>query len=165
VDGLKLAYSAMNATDNKEGFGYGLNYDGSTGGLSHKIAAAISSSNDGMGGADTEKDHLGLSLTYAGLNVMAEINSQDSGDGKDRDATGVGATYKMGGLTLGAFTRTADTSSAADPDQEYSVSAYSLSYSIAPGLSADITLSSESFDDGTSKNSADGRAIALKASF
>jgi len=163
VDGLKLAYSLKNATGDDEGQGYGLNYGGSTGGLGYKIAVATSSTSSG--GGDTDKDHLGLSLTYEGLNVMAEVNSQDSGDGKDRDATGIGATYGMGSLTLGAFSRTAETSSADNPNEEYSLSAYSLSYSIAPGLSADITSSSESFDDGSGKNSADAVAIALKASF
>ena len=163
MDGLKLAYSVKNAPGDDEGMGYGLNYGGSTGGLDYKIAVATSTTSSGSG--DTNKDHLGLSLTYAGLNVMIESNSQDSGDGADRDATGIGATYKMGDLTFGAFSRSADTSRAMAADDEYQLSAYSLSYAIAGGLSADITSSSESFDDGTGKTSADALAIALKASF
>ena len=165
VDGLTLAASVRNGTNNEEGLGYGLQYSGGFGDATIKLAAARATQNGGddMDGAtpDSTEMHLGFSVGLGGVSLMVEQNSKEV-DGSDADysSLGVGATYSAGAVTFGAFQRSADTEDG-DMKDDFSFSAYSLAYTIAPGLKADLTTSSGELND----ESADTLALTLKASF
>ena len=165
VDGLTLAASVRNGTNNEEGLGYGLQYSGGFGDATVKLAAARATTNGGddMDGAtpDSTEMHLGFSVGLGGVSLMVEQNSKEV-DGSDTDysSLGVGATYSAGAVTFGAFQRSAETDHG-DMKDDFSFSAYSLAYTIAPGLKADLTTSSGELND----ESADTLALTLKASF
>ena len=165
VDGLTLAASVRNNTNNEEGLGYGLQYSGGFGDATIKLAAARATTNNGDANGNATPDstemHLGFSVGLGGVSLMVEQNSKEV-DGSDTDysSLGVGATYSAGAVTFGAFQRSAETDHG-DMKDDFSFSAYSLAYTIAPGLKADLTTSSGELND----ESADTLALTLKASF
>ena len=95
-----------------------------------------------------------------GFTLMAESNSKKiESDSADYSSSGVGATYTTGSLTLGAFSRSAETGTSTD---DYNMTAYSATYTLAPGLSVDITNTSTDTDSTTNEKRT---VVSLDASF
>ena len=90
---------------------------------------------------------------------MAESNSMDDGTAADYSSTGVGGTYTMGAVKVGAYNRTASTGTATE---DYSQTAYGIDYTIATGLTASITQTST---DKSSTISVDRTRASLKMAF
>jgi hypothetical protein len=145
VDGLTIALSHNNAAEDSEGMAYGLKYTTDANGAAISVAATSTSIEAGT--VENDYTHYGLSVSASGFTIMLESNSRDNGtatgSGSDMSSTGVGATYAVGSLTLGAYQRNAESGNAAD---DYSETAFGATYTIAPGISAGITQTSTDLD-------------------
>ncbi|MGB0756439.1 MAG: hypothetical protein ACPGQU_08435, partial [Candidatus Puniceispirillaceae bacterium] len=121
--------------------------------------AVASSSVGANAAADTTRNHYGISITSGDVAIMAESNSMDDGTAADYSSTGVGGTYTMGAIKVGAYNRTASTGTATE---DYSQTAYGIDYTIATGLTASITQTST---DKSSTISVDRTRASLKMAF
>ena len=162
VEGLTITGSHANGAADAESYGFGARYTMSAAGASVTLATATSSSNTGTAGdSDVDRNHYGIQIVSGDITIMGESNTMTDPDvaNSDYSSTGVGATYKMGAMTLGAYNRTASTGTAA---QDYSQTAYGIDYTVAAGLTASVTVTST---DTSSTVSNDRTAMALKMAF
>ena len=158
MDGLTVAVAMSDGTSDAKDVGYGLSYSGTSGDVSFTFAAAAGSVDNGT--AETDKSHYGLSITTGAVTLGVEVNSQDkSGDTKDYESTGFGLKYAVSdALTIGGYSRTAETGTASEKFEETAVGA---TYTIATGLSASVTSTSSDIDASN-----DSRVVlGLNASF
>lgn len=158
VEGLAIAAASANGASDADSTAYGATYTTSAAGASIKLAIA-SGSVGSSGSADVTQQHYGVSITSGDVTIMGESNSKDDGTAADYSSTGVGATYTMGAIKVGAYNRTASTGTAA---QDYSQTAYGIDYTIATGLTASVTMTST---DLTNTVSVDRTRASLKMSF
>ena len=124
-------------------------------------AASASGANDGISATS-----LGATITYGDLTLTLASNSKKHDNGSyDYDGTGIGVAYVLqDGLTLKAHNVTADDSKAAGYDA--SETAVSLTYTVAPGLTANVAYTDYEFDaDGSSKKSGSSTTAYLKVAF
>ena len=108
---------------------------------------------------------MGASITYGDLTVTLASNSlkADNGD-YDYDGTGVGVSYVLQeGLTLKAHTKSADDSK--DATYDSNEVAASLTYVVAPGLTANVAYTDYDLTDGGSKTSGSATTAYLKVAF
>lgn len=158
VEGLAISAASANGASDADSTAYGATYTTSAAGASIKLAIA-SGSVGSSGSADVTQQHYGVSITSGDVTIMGESNSKDDGTAADYSSTGVGATYTMGAIKVGAYNRTASTGTAA---QDYSQTAYGIDYTIATGLTASVTMTST---DLTNTVSVDRTRASLKMSF
>ena len=159
AEGLSVAVALSDGTGDVKTTAYGLTYSGSTGTVGFKLAAAASSADNGT--AETDKTHYGLQITSGAITLGLASNGQDkSDDNADYSSTEMGIKYQVSDvLKIVAMNRSAETGTAA---QDYEMTAYGATYTIAPGLTTSVTSS----DVDVSATDKDSRlVIALEASF
>ena len=158
VEGLTIAAASANAASDVDGTAYGAKYVTAAAGASVTLAVA-SSTNGTSATTETTRNHYGISITSGDVTIMGESNSMDDGTAADYSSSGVGATYTMGAIKVGAFNRTAKNGTAAD---DYAQTAYGLDYTVAPGLTASVTQTST---DLSSTETVDRLRMSLKMAF
>ena len=157
--GLTVAVAMSDSAADAKDTAYGLSYSGAAEGMSFKVALAANTSDNGT--VETDYSHYGLEITAGAITIGGAINGKEvDGDSADYESSEIGVKYAVNSsLTLGAYSRTAETGTAT---QEFKETAMSATYTIAPGLSASIT--STSSDISTTDE--DSRmVIGLNASF
>jgi hypothetical protein len=161
VDGLTVAIAHSNQSNDIENMAYGAKFTTDVGGAALSVSAASTSRENGT--AEDDYTHYGLSIASSGFTIMLESNSRDNGTGtgrgSDMSSSGVGATYAMGNVTLGAYQRNAETGLATD---DYSQTAFGVDYTIAAGITASVTSTSTDIDSTTN---VDALRASLKLSF
>ena len=157
--GLSVAVAMSDSTGDAKDTAYGVTYSGAAEGMSFKVSLAGNTNDNGT--VETDYSHYGLEVTAGSLTIGGAINSKEvDGDTKDYESNEMGVKYAVNSsLTVGAFTRTAETGTVAD---EFKMTAMSATYTIAPGLSASITSTSA---DVTSTDEDSRLVIGLNASF
>jgi len=161
VDGLTVAIAHSNQATDIENMAYGAKFTTDVGGAALSVSAASTSRENGT--AEDDYTHYGLSIASSGFTIMLDSNSRDNGTGtgrgSDMSSSGVGATYAMGNITLGAYQRNAETGLATD---DYSQTAIGIDYTIAAGITASVTSTSTDLDSTTN---VDALRASLKLSF
>jgi len=161
VDGLTVAIAHSNQAADVENMAYGAKFTTDVGGAALSVSAASTSRENGT--AEDDYTHYGLSIASSGFTLMLDSNSRDNGTGtgrgSDMSSSGVGATYAMGNITLGAYQRNAETGLATD---DYSQTAIGVDYTIATGITASVTSTSTDLDSTTN---VDALRASLKLSF
>ena len=145
MDGLTVAVAMSDGVSDAKDVGYGLSYSGTSGDVSFKVAAAAGSVDNGT--AETDQSHYGLSITAGAITLGVEVNSKDvtgsataAENTANYESTGFGVSYVVSdALTIGGYSRTAETGTAAQKFEETAIGAV---YTIASGLSASITSTS-----------------------
>ena len=168
MDGLTVAVAMSDGVSDAKGTGYGLSYSGTSGDISFTVAAASGMVDNGT--AETDQAHYGLSVTAGSITIGAEVNSMDvtgsavaAENTANYESTGIGLSYVVSDtLTVGGYTRTAETGTAAQKFEETAIGAV---YTIATGLSASITSTNSSIDAGTVADGDSRLVIGLNASF
>ena len=156
--GLTVAVAMSDSTGDAKDTAYGLSYSGAAEGMSFKALAANTNDN---GTVETDYSHYGLEITAGAITIGGAINGKEvDGDSADYESSEIGVKYAVNSsLTLGAYSRTAETGNAT---QEFKETAMSATYTIAPGLSASITSTSS---DISSTDEDSRMVIGLNASF
>ena len=105
---------------------------------------------------ETEGSNYGAKLTVGALTAIASTGKSTIGTGSsqtdDRNASGIGIKYDMGGgLTIAASATevedTADTS--AGENEKYTSNIGEVVYTVAPGLKAKVTYTDYEYKDGS----------------
>jgi len=101
---------------------------------------------DGTTATETEGSNYGVSLTMGAISAIASTGSSTIGSGTgqtdDRNASGLGIKYDLGGgMTIAATTMKAedDKDVSGTQNEEYSANLAEVVYTVAPGLSAKVT--------------------------
>ena len=157
--GLTVAVSMTDGTGDAKDTAYGLSYAGAAEGMSFKVAMAANTSDNGT--VETDYSHYGLEITAGAITIGGAINGKEvDGDSADYESSEIGVKYAVNSsLTLGAFSRTAETG---DATEEFKENAMSATYTIAPGLSASLTSTST---DVNSTKEESRMVFGLNASF
>ena len=158
VEGLTIAAASANASADVDGTAYGAKYTTTAAGASVSLAVA-SSTNGTSASTETTRNHYGISIASGDIAVMAESNTMDDGTSADYSSSGIGATYTMGAIKIGAYNRTAKTGTASE---DFGQTAYGLDYTIAPGLTASVTQTST---DKSEAVTVDRTRMSLKMAF
>ena len=125
VDGLTVRASAGNNAGG-EAASYAASYN----------AGVVSVVYGEVRGHTQTDTHVGVTVPMGDATIMLAQNSNDEA-GSDNSATLIGATYKVSdALTLGLENDTGEDGTAAN---DYTMTAFGATYTIAPGLSASIT--------------------------
>ena len=159
AEGLAVAVAISDGTGDAKTTAYGLSYSGSTGSVGFKLAAAAANADNGT--AETDKSHYGVQITSGAITLGLASNGQDkSDDDADFSSNEMGIKYAVSDvLTIAAMNRSAETGTATE---DYEMTAYGATYTIAPGLTTSVTSS----DVDVSSTDKDSRiVIALEASF
>lgn len=129
----------------------GASYKQSVGDATVTIAYATRDTSATTPGANdgSSATSLGATIGYGDLTVTIAQNEQDSDDGDQKaSGTGIGVSYVLQeGLTLKAHNRTSDDSGSASgaANIDSSETAASLTYTVAPGLTANIAYTDSSY--------------------
>jgi len=125
VDGLTVRASAGNNAGG-EAASYAASYNAG-------VASIVYGEVRGHTQTDT---HVGVTIPVGAATIMLAQNSNDEA-GSDNSATLIGATYKVSDtLTVGLEN---DTGEDGNTDNDYTMTSFGATYTIAPGLSASIT--------------------------
>ena len=181
MGGFKAGYSVSDAgvgtaSDNVTdmGFSYSMAMDGGTILAEYNQVTKDGDADD----AEYKAKNYGVTVTFGAMTFIASaMNAEEATAGsniltEDIEATGVGVKYNMGGgLTIAASSMesedAADASATGDKEK-YSANIGEVSYSIAPGLTANITYNDYDYKVGGAGTSADGGSITqltINASF
>ena len=146
----------------------GLSYSQAVGDATVKIAYATRDTSSAVVGANTGSSatSMGATVTMGDLSVTVAANTQEN-DNKTEDASGsgIGLSYVLSdGLTLKAHTVSSDDNAEAKIDK--SEMAASLTYVVAPGLTANVAYTdSESTDAAGAKTTGTATTAYLKVAF
>ena len=146
----------------------GLSYSQAVGDATVKIAYATRDTSSAVVGANTGSSatSMGATVTMGDLSVTVAANTQEN-DNKSEDASGsgIGLSYVLSdGLTLKAHTVSSDDNAEAKIDK--SEMAASLTYVVAPGLTANVAYTdSESTDAAGAKTTGTATTAYLKVAF
>ena len=155
------------ATSDADVAEYGLSYSQDVGGASVKLSYASGDTSKSASSADDglSATSMGASITYGDLTVTLASNSYKADNGSfDYDGTGVGVSYVLQeGLTLKAHTKSADDSK--DATYDSNEVAASLTYVVAPGLTANVAYTDYDLTDGGTKTSGSATSAYLKVAF
>ena len=155
------------ATSDADVAEYGLSYSQDVGGASVKLSYASGDTSKSASSADDglSATSMGASITYGDLTVTLASNSYKADNGTfDYDGTGVGVSYALqDGLTLKAHTKSADDSK--DATYDSNEVAASLTYVVAPGLTANVAYTDYDLTDGGTKTSGSATSAYLKVAF
>ena len=155
------------ATSDADVAEYGLSYSQDVGGASVKLSYASGDTSKSASSADDglSATSMGASITYGDLTVTLASNSYKADNGTfDYDGTGVGVSYVLQeGLTLKAHTKSADDSK--DATYDSNEVAASLTYVVAPGLTANVAYTDYDLTDGGTKTSGSATSAYLKVAF
>jgi len=128
VDGLYVAGSTANdATTGTEGASYALRY--SSGGFTVVYGQ--------LKGQVVTVTHAGVSASFGDIGVQLAQNTDDTAN-LDNKSVNIGLTYTMGDIVLGYESESAEDGVDANNDEKHT--AVGATYTIAPGLSASLTM-------------------------
>ncbi len=132
---------------------------------------------DGTTATETEGTNFGVKLTMGALTAIASKGESTIGSGTgqtdDRNASGVGIKYDLGGgMTIAATTMKAedDKDLSGTQNEEYSANLAEVVYTVAPGLKAKVTYLDYDYKKGgesaaASNDSGSKTQLTLSASF
>jgi len=159
---------------------YGVSYSSSVNGADFSIgyaAASTGSANDADASADLNASSLAVDVSVGNISVSMARNAQKS-DRNDDNASATGAndlsstnfglSYAISdSLTLQAASVAADGTEDGSADYKYDESAYGISYTIASGVTLDVSYSdfTQSGGGGNTDVSGSGTTVALGVSF
>jgi hypothetical protein len=133
-------------------------------------------STDGTATTETEASNYGAKVTVGALTAIASTGKSTIGTGSsqsdDRNASGIGIKYDMGGgMTIAATTMKAedDKDLSGTQNEEYSANLAEVVYTVAPGLKAKVTYLDYDYKAGgesTATNDSGSKTqLTLSASF
>ena len=140
------------ATSDADVAEYGLSYSQDVGGASVKLSYASGDTSKSASSADDglSATSMGASITYGDLVTLASNSYKADNGSFDYDGTGVGVSYVLQeGLTLKAHTKSADDSRMLHMTNEV---AASLTYVVAPGLTANVAYTDYDLTDGGTRH-------------
>jgi len=172
MGGFKAGYSmaddgvgtnTANTTD--MGFSYSFPMEGGS-----VLAEYNQSKVDGTAtAAEFKSSNYGVTVTMGALSIIASTSTAEEATAgsnaltEDIEATGVAVKYDLGGgLTIAASSMESEDAidkDAAGNKEKYSSNIGEVSYSIAPGLTANITYNDYDYKAGNTGNDADGGSI------
>ena len=147
MGGFKAGYSLMDtgASGTTDQIAMGASYTMPLAGGSMTIKYNKQTT-DGTTETETEGSNYGVSLTMGAISAIASTGSSTIGSGAgqtdDRNASGLGIKYDLGGgMTIAATTMKAedDKDVSGTQNEEYSANLAEVVYTVAPGLSAKVT--------------------------
>ena len=128
MDGLYVAASAANnATDGSEAASYAVRYS----------ASGLTAVYGQRKGHVVTATHVGLSATFGDIGIAVAQNTDDTAN-LDNKSVNIGLTYTMGDIVLGYESESAEDGVNGDNDEKHT--AIGATYTIAPGLSASLTM-------------------------
>ena len=176
IDGLKAGVSFDNGGTNSKANGteWAVQYSGEMSGASYTVhygqgtwdanGAAASSTHLQNGG---EASGYGLEIVYGNLTLGTETSTLTANRPTqvdvDFDLSASSIKYEMGDITFAYATEKTLRSNRTNDDVERQSA--SVSYAIAPGLTANITTSSTKEDEGVNQDEDDVTVFALNATF
>jgi hypothetical protein len=174
IDGLSagVSYSNAGTASKANATEWAAKYSGSASGMSYTIHYGAGSVDaNGAPAADTAVVSNGSSTTGYGIEVSAsgftvgtESTSVDRDDNDDDvDYTATSVKYAMGDITVAYNVE--DRNYATTDTSDVTRTAASVSYSIAPGLSASVTTSSTEEGSGTTQDTDDVTIFAPDTSY
>ena len=120
--------------------------DASRIGSSFSISGSNIDTTDGTTATETENSNYGVKVTMGAASFIAAHGESTIGSGTgqtdDRNASGVGIKYDLGGgMTIAATTMKAedDKDVSGTQNEEYSANLAEVVYTVAPGLTAKVT--------------------------
>ena len=153
--GATMGDAGAGANDNGDQTELGLSYTQSVGDatVTLKYATADVSADNSTGNNGYSATSLGATVAMGDLSVTVAQNTKSKDDNsQDASGAGISVSYVLQeGLTLKAHTRSADDSKESKIDS--SETAASLTYVIAPGLSANIAYTDAEFTDSAGDKS------------
>ena len=126
-----------------------------------------STDDNGTAGAQSGSDasSIGIQVGMGAVTVAANAATKSLNDNsEDYSSTTIGASYNMGnGMVLGVYQNAGDDDKEAAYD--YKQTAASITYTIAPGLTAALTMTDTEMTDGGTTTTDDYTVLEISASF
>ena len=159
---------------------YGVSYSSSVNGADFSIgyaSASTGSANDADASADLNASSLAVDVSVGNISVSMARNAQKSDRNDDNasatgtndlSSTNFGLSYAISdSLTLQAASVAADGTEDGSTDYKYDESAYGISYTVASGVTLDVSYSdfTQSGGGGNTDVSGSGTTVALGVSF
>ena len=159
---------------------YGVSYSSSVNGADFSIgyaSASTGSANDAAASADLNASSLAVDVSVGNISVSMARNAQKSDRNDDNasatgtndlSSTNFGLSYVISdSLTLQAASVAADGTEDGSSDFKYDESAYGISYTVASGVTLDVSYSdfTQSGGGGNTDVSGSGTTVALGVSF
>ena len=159
---------------------YGVSYSSSVNGADFSIgyaSASTGSANDAVASADLNASSLAVDVSVGNISVSMARNAQKSDRNDDNasatgtndlSSTNFGLSYVISdSLTLQAASVAADGTEDGSSDFKYDESAYGISYTVASGVTLDVSYSdfTQSGGGGNTDVSGSGTTVALGVSF
>ena len=168
--GATLGDAGDNATQNNDVSEMGASYTQNVGDASVTIAYATRDTSETTPGANdgSSATSLGATIGYGDLTVTVAQNEQDADDASEKaSGVGIGVSYVLQeGLTLKAHSRTSDDGASGASKIDSSEQAASLTYTVAPGLTANIAYTDSSYtNSGGTKVTGSATTAYLKVAF
>ena len=168
--GATLGDAGDNATQNNDVSEMGASYTQNVGDASVTIAYATRDTSETTPGANdgSSATSLGATIGYGDLTVTVAQNEQDADDASEKaSGVGIGVSYVLQeGLTLKAHNRTSDDGASGASSIDSSETAASLTYTVAPGLTANIAYTDSSYTtSGGTKTTGSATTAYLKVAF
>ncbi|MGC6516934.1 MAG: porin [Candidatus Puniceispirillaceae bacterium] len=166
--GASLSDAGDNSSQNNDVSEMGISYSQDVGDASVTISYATrdTSSTTTAANDGSSATSLGATIGYGDLTITLAQNTQKKDDSStDETGTGVGVSYVLQeGLTLNAHTRSSDDSK--NTKKDTSETAASLTYTVAPGLTANVAYTDSSFTTTTgTKTTGSATTAYLKVAF
>ena len=170
INGFAAGFSTEDAGSSSKAdkTGYGASYSQDVAGASVKLAYAVSETADNDTGSNNgvTATSVGVTITMGDATVtIAQNTKKDDATTYDHTGTGIGISYAaMDGLTLKAHSKSADDSK--DAQYDSSEVAASVTYTVAPGLTANVAYTDSSFTtDAGAKTTGSATTAYLKVAF
>jgi hypothetical protein len=159
---------------------YGVSYSSSVNGADFSIgyaSASTGSANDAAASADLNASSLAVDVSVGNISISMARNAQKSDRNDDNasatgtndlSSTNFGLSYAISdSLTLQAASVAADGTEDGSTDFKYDESAYGISYTVASGVTLDVSYSdfTQSGGGGNTDVSGSGTTVALGVSF
>jgi hypothetical protein len=163
-----VTYKDSGAATSTDTTAFGATYAMETAGAA--VTLAYTSATTEAATQDSDSTTLGVSIVMNGITFIANQATVETTT-DDETGNSFGASYTLpNGITLAASTMKSEDDGATDLGEEYTANHYELTYPVASGLSAVITVSDYDYVTGTgnTEKTADSGTISslmLKASF
>lgn len=144
---------------------YGAQFTTSAGGASITLGGATGTTDAAT--KDTDSQNIGVKIVSGAVSFIAAQGSYEAVD-EDREANGAAIKYDMGnGMTIAVSTMESDDS--LDAGEEYTNTGVEVTYAIASGLTAYLTINDYDYKPGTeatgTADSGTNSKLTIKATF
>lgn len=144
---------------------YGAKFTTSAGGASITLGGATGTTDAAT--TDTDSQNIGVKIVSGAVSFIAAQSSHQAAD-EDREANGAAIAYDMGnGMTIAVSTMESDDS--LDAGEEYTNTGVEVTYAIASGLTAYLTINDYDYKPGTeatgTADSGTNSKLTIKATF